>query len=106
MATRIVSWGSDEEVTALSPSLSMAPSIVSLDSILPEKLSTSQNTPRTDGPTAKHMSSQLTGSSVTRTSWTSSKYPFDATDNSFMRHHKYFFEDGNVAFLVRGLLHP
>ena len=101
MATRIVSWGGDEKVTALSPSLSKAPSIVSLDSILPEKLSTSQNSPRSDGPRAKHMTSQLTESSETRTSWTSSKYPFDTTDNSFTRHHKYFFEDGNIAFLVR-----
>jgi len=104
MATRIVSWGGNEHVTALSPSLSKAPSIVSVDSTLMEKLSNSQNTPRADQPRAKHISSRVIGQSGTRTSWTSSMCPWvDATDDSFIRHHKYFFDDGNVTFLVRGL---
>jgi len=29
----------------------------------------------------------------------------DATDDSFIRHHKYFFEDGNVTFLVENTLY-
>ena len=104
MATRIVSWGSNEHVTALSPSLSKAPSIVSVNSILSEKLSTSQNTLIADEPGAKHMSSQVIEPSRTRTSWTPNMCPWvHATDDSFIRHHKYFFEDGNVVFLVCGL---
>jgi hypothetical protein len=106
MATRIVSWGGNEPVTTLPPSLPRAPSmIVSVDSILPEKLMTSQNTPRADGPRVGRTSFQMTKpNETTRTSWTSSMCPWvDATDDSFIRHRKYCFEDGNVAFLVRGL---
>jgi hypothetical protein len=29
----------------------------------------------------------------------------DSTDDSFIRHHKYFFKDGNVTFLVDGTLY-
>ena len=103
MATpgRIVSSGGNEHVTAPSPK---APFIVTVDSILPEKLPTAQNTPPADGPRAKYMSSQVIEPSGTRASWTSSMCPWvGAADDSFVRHHKYFFEDGNVVFLVRGL---
>jgi len=35
-----------------------------------------------------------------------STYPGpDAADGSFVRHPKYFFKDGNVAFLVRVVRH-
>ena len=37
----------------------------------------------------------------TRRSTTTTIYPETSADDSFMRHNKYFFEDGNVTFLVR-----
>ena len=51
------------------------------------------------------MSSVLTEPSGNETASTSaSTYPRDdAADASFVRHHKYFFKDGNVTFLVSGI---
>ena len=51
------------------------------------------------------MSSVLTEPSGNETASTSaSTYPRDdAADASFVRHHKYFFKDGNVTFLVSGV---
>ncbi len=107
MATRIVSWG-DNEHTVL-PALSSTPSIVSVDSILPDKRETSsifQEAPRAPESWVKRMSSLIEPSgSEMSTSATGSTHPprADAADDSFIRHHKYFFKDGNITFLVRGV---
>src|SRR5260221_4774976 len=61
-----------------------------------------RNTPLADEPRANR-SSQVIEPSGTRTSWFSMCPWVDGTDNSFIQNHKYFFEDGNVAFLVCGL---
>jgi hypothetical protein len=104
MAPRIVSW-SDREI-CISPVLSSAASIVSFDSTLSDLFpSHSQMPPTTslglpsDQFGAKHAS--LPGVSE------EGRTPRGAhatLDDSFVRHDTYFFEDGNVTFLVRGPL--
>jgi hypothetical protein len=105
MATRIVSWRTDEHI--VSPNLSKTPSIVSVDPIItdkPESSPSAEGVPREAESRAagKHMASQVIEPSGTR-KWASiSMFPgADATDGSFIHHHKYFFNDGNVTFLVR-----
>ena len=90
----------------VSPALSSTPSIVSVDSMLLYKLETFsvvQGAPRDAESRVKRMS-YLIEPSGSETPTSASIYPrADAAgDDSFIRHHKYFFKDGNVAFLVRG----
>jgi hypothetical protein len=103
MASRIVSWGGNEPI--LSPNSSKTHSIVSADSILQDKHDTSppvQGVPHVTESRAMNAVLQVIESSGTKTSTSTSTYPgADAADGSFTRHPKYFFEDGNVAFLVR-----
>jgi hypothetical protein len=107
MATHMVSWGGNEHV--ISPVPSSTPSIVSVDSILSHELETSSIVQEaTGGPSpeslAKRMSSLFAEPSGDGTSTSASTYQrADAADDSFTRHHKYFFKDGNVTFLVRGV---
>ena len=108
MATRIVSWGDNEHM--LSSRHSKTPSVVSFDSIPsdnPEAPGIQGATPgRVAESLAKRMSSQAIGPSEARTSTSTSIYPgADAADRDdpFTRHNKYFFKDGNVTFLVRGI---
>jgi len=100
MARRIVSWVGNGQI--VSPDLSKTPSIVSVDSILQDTSPAVQGSPHAAQSPAMNMASQMIEPSRIRT-WTStSTYPWaDATDGSFVRHPKYFFKDGNVAFLVR-----
>ncbi|KAN0125696.1 hypothetical protein V8E52_000903 [Russula decolorans] len=52
------------------------------------------------------MSSLSTEPSGNETSTSASTYPSaDPAGDSFIRHHKYFFKDGNVTFLVDGTLY-
>jgi hypothetical protein len=77
MATHIVSWGGGEHV--ILPVPSSTPSIVSVDSVLSHERET-YSIVQEATPTVQN----------------------DHTaDDSFTRHHKYFFKDGNVTFLVR-----
>jgi hypothetical protein len=105
MANRIVSWGGNEPI--IPPNPSKTHSIVSADSILQDKHDTSPPV-QPEGASyvavswAMNMAPQVIGSSGTETSTSTSTYPgANATDGSFTRHPKYFFKDGNVAFLVR-----
>ena len=107
MAARIVSWGGGEKI--VSPSLSKTPSMISFDSQLsdnPETLAP----PAVEGAShaiesqAKHTSPQVIEPSGARACSSVSMYPgADEADGSFKRHHKYFFKDGNVTFLVRDI---
>ena len=92
MATRIVSWSSNEH--RISPSLLKTPSMVSFDSILSDNSETPslQGVPHVAESRVEYVTSQVIEPSETRT-YTS--------DGSFMQHQKYFFKDGNVTFLVR-----
>jgi len=108
MATRIVSWSGDEHI--ISPNLSKTPSVISVDSILSDKLEASlgdQGAPRMAKSHPTHTASQVIEPNGTRTSTSTTMYPgTDAAadhDGSFRRHNKYFFKDGNVTFLVRDI---
>jgi len=106
MATRIVSWSGKEHT--VSPSLSKTPSMVSFDSILSDNSETpslqcAPHAVESWPPRVKYVTSQVIETSGTRTCASASMYPGGgATDGSFVRHHRYFFKDGNVTFLVRG----
>jgi hypothetical protein len=102
----VVSWGGNEHV--ISPAPSSTPSIVSIDSVLSHGRDTSSTVQETTGPasesSAKRMSSLLAEPSGSEKSTSASTYQrADTADDSFARHHKYFFKDGNVTFLVRGV---
>jgi hypothetical protein len=107
MATHIqshtVTWGGNDHI--VSPDLSRSSSIVSIDSILPHKRTTAvqvTSVPASES-LAKRMSSLSVEPSGSETLISASTYArADSADDSFTRHHKYFFKDGNVTFLVRG----
>jgi hypothetical protein len=108
MATHIVSWGGNEHL--ISPVPSSTPSIVSVDSVLSHERETSSTVhwQEATGPApeslAERMSSLLAEPSGSETSTSASTHQrADTADDSFTRHHKYFFKDGNVTFLVRGV---
>ena len=102
MAHRVVSWSDNELCT--SPVLSSTASIVSFDSTFSDtegdmKMSlTASEAPclPSAGFEAKH-ARFLEEKGEPRGRRT-------MPDNSFVRHDRYFFKDGNVTFLVRGLL--
>jgi hypothetical protein len=108
MATQIVSWGGNERI--ISPVPSSTPSIICADSVLSHERETSSTVQEATGPgpapesLAKRMVSLLVGPSGGETSTSTRTYQrVDTADDSFTRHHKYFFKDGNVSFLVRGV---
>ena len=97
---RLVYWGGNDHT--VSSVLSSTPSIVSVDSVVSHERETSSTVQGATGPTstrdslARRMSSLLAKPSRSETSTS-------AGDDSFTRHHTYFFKDGNVTFLVRGV---
>ena len=109
MATRIVSWSGDDSEHIVSPNLSKTSSVVSVNSILSDKFETSLGAlgaPRMIEPQPTHTGSKVIEPNGTRTSTLTSTTLYQGTDaadhnGSFRRHHKYFFKDGNVTFLVR-----
>jgi hypothetical protein len=92
MATRIVSWSSNEHT--ISPSLSKTPSMVSFDSILSDNSETPsvEGVPHAAESRVKYVTSQVIEPSETG---------MYTSGGSFVRHQRYFFKDGNVTFLVR-----
>jgi hypothetical protein len=104
MAHRIVSW-SDNEL-CITPVLPSAASIVSFDSTFSDTESYGKMSPTASevpclpstGFEAKH--ANLPKFLEGRTPRGRHTMP----DDSFVRHDRYFFKDGNVTFLVRGLL--
>ena len=105
MATRIVSWGTKAKVAP--PMLSKTPSMISFKSINSDNLETRppvEGAPHAAKSQAKYMSSQVIDPSGSRAPSSVSVYPGSGTvEDSFIRHHKYFFRDGNVTFLVRDI---
>ena len=97
MATHVVSWGGNEHIVSSS-----TPSIVSMDSISSAVHEAAHSSRSPESWVTR--TNSLTKPNGSETS-TSSTYPgADATsDGSFIRHHKYFFKDGNLTFLVRGV---
>jgi hypothetical protein len=107
MATCIVSWGGDKHIA--SSNLSKTPSVTSFDSILSDKSDASpgdQDAPHVAAMAESqpmNLASQVMESNGTKTLTATTIYPETGAagyDGSFMRHNKYFFEDGNVTFLV------
>jgi len=105
MAAPIVTWGSKQKI--VSPSLSKTPSMISFDSLLsdnPELPLAVEGATHANESQAKHTSSQAIEPSGSRAGSSVSVYPgSEAAGASFIRHHKYFFKDGNVTFLVRSI---
>jgi len=81
--------------------------MVSFDSLLSDNLEISptiEGAPHATDSQAKHTSPQVIEPSGSRACSSVSVYPgADAAWGSFIRHHKYFFKDGNVTFLVRDI---
>ncbi|KAH9175017.1 hypothetical protein EDB89DRAFT_1848334 [Lactarius sanguifluus] len=101
MTPPIVSW-SDNEI-CISPVLSSSASIVSFDSTFSDTYLShiSPTAPEAPGlPTAK-FGAELPGFSKGKIPRGTHATP----DDSFIRHDAYFFEDGNVTFLVDGTMY-
>jgi len=100
MATHTVSWGGNSHV--ISPVSSSTSSIVPIDSILLHKRTTAVQGAPAPESSSRRMSSLSVEPSGSETLTSASTYlRADSADDSFIRHHKYFFKDGNVTFLVR-----
>jgi hypothetical protein len=103
MTPHIVTSVGDEH--AVSPATSSTPSFVSARSVLSDTAERSpgiQETFLAAESQAKSMDSlviELSGSTKPQVSTTNPE-----GNASFIRHHKYFFPDGNITFLVRSTL--
>ena len=99
----MVSWGTKAKVAP--PRLSKTPSMISFKSLNSDNLETRppiEGAPHATKSQAKYTSSQVIEPSESGTSSSVSVYPGDNTaEDSFIRHRKYFFKDGNITFLVR-----
>ena len=93
----------------MSPVPSSTPSIVSVDSVLSHECETSSTVQEAAGPARDSLARRILSllaepnGNETSTSASTSQKRADTVDGSFTRHHKYFFKDGNVTFLVRGV---
>jgi len=93
--TGITTWSLAGSDHVISPAGSSAPSIVSVDSILSDTHKKSHGTLQTAESPIRSQAIESLGNS--------GKYP--GVDDSFVRHPKYFFADGNITFLVEGTLY-
>jgi len=78
--------------------------MVSFDSLLADNSEAPQavqGAPYVTKYRVEHTSSQVIEPSGSRACSSVSVYPgADAAEGPFIRHHKYFFKDGNITFLV------
>ena len=108
MAPRIVSW-SDQNIH-ISPVLSSAASIVSFDSTFSvsdtysSHLEISPTTSEAPGLPSDQVGSKHASIPLFSEEGRTPRGGHATLDDSFVRHDAYFFKDGNVTFLVRGLL--
>jgi hypothetical protein len=100
-APRIVSW-SDNEL-CISPVLSSAASIVSFDSTFSDAYM-SPTTAEAPVPHSADLAARHTCFPGFSDGGKTARGGHTTPDDSFARHGAYFFKDGNVTFLVRGLL--
>jgi hypothetical protein len=102
MAPHIVTSGGDGNI--VSPVLSSTPSFVSARSMLsdlPERSPGLRETFRVAESQIQGVGSliiELHGGSIPSST-------YRGANTSFIRHHKYFFPDGNITFLVRRFYH-
>jgi len=82
--------------------------MVSFDSLLADNSEAPpavQGAPHATNSQVKNTSYQVIEPSGSRARPSVSMYPeADTAEGPFIRHHKYFFKDGNVTFLVRDIL--
>ncbi|KAH8996894.1 hypothetical protein EDB92DRAFT_1842645 [Lactarius akahatsu] len=93
MAPHIVTWGLDKDKRSISPVPSTVGSIVSIESMTSDPSIISHSVPEV---------------SRRSTDFMRYKVPPDvhlAVDSPFVRHEKYFFQDGNITFLIDGTLY-
>ncbi len=105
MAPRIVSWRDNN--ICISPVLSSAASIVSFDSTFSDTYPSHSQMSPTASEAPWLPSAEFGAKDTGLPGCSEGKIPRDGhatPDDSFIRHDVYFFKDGNVTFLVRGLL--
>ena len=88
MSRRIVSWINSEP--RVPPAMSSGGSVVSINSIVSDMMTTEPTGVQPAERGAKF------------TNWPGSANP--SSGESFVQHDTYFFKDGNITFLVRGVL--
>ncbi|KAF8270188.1 hypothetical protein EI94DRAFT_1681019 [Lactarius quietus] len=109
MADRIVSW-SDNKL-GLSPVMSSTASIVSFDSTFSDTQSYREMSPTASSsevPWVPSASAEFDSKHANLLKFPEEGTPRDAhatPDESFVRHDSYFFNDGNVTFLIDGTLY-
>jgi len=89
----IVAWGSAEYKRSISPVPSTVGSIVSIESIA------------SDTSILAHSISEVSRRSMESMSRKVAPSVHLPVDSPFIRHEKYFFQDGNITFLVDGTLY-
>jgi hypothetical protein len=100
MAPHVVSFGGTEHY--ISPVRSRSASIVTVDSILSDTHEISLSVP--EAPRAAESRARAKGTMSYLMIEPGGKIPGGScpvADDSFLRHEKYFFKDGNITFLVR-----
>ncbi len=106
MAPPIVSW-SDNEIS-ITPVLSSTASIVSFDSTFSDTYPSHSQMPPTASEARGLHSADIGAKHTSPPGFSEAgktlRGGHATPDDSFKRHDAYFFKDGNVTFLVRGLL--
>ena len=104
MAHRVVSWSDNELCT--SPVLSSATSIVSFDSTFSDTESDWKMSPTASEAHLPSASFEAKHTNLPKflEEESTPRGRHTTPDKSFVRHDRYFFKDGNVTFLVCGLL--
>jgi len=102
MAPHITTWGDNEDIISPVGSESSTPSIISVESILLDAPEISLDINENPRPTESRIKCQCIGPQATKLPENRSSVSMNSgADDSFIRHPKYFFMDGNVTFLVR-----
>ena len=103
MAPHIVTSGGDGHTT--SPVLSSTPSFVSARSILSDLPERSPGVQDTFHVAESHQIQGVRSLVIELSGGRKPTSTYGEGSTSFIRHHKYFFPDGNTTFLVRRLYH-
>ncbi|KAI9441607.1 hypothetical protein H4582DRAFT_1875018 [Lactarius indigo] len=93
MAPYIVAWGLDKDKRPVSPVPSTVGSIVSIESITSDPSIISHSVPEVSRRSTDFMRHKVPPGVHL------------AVDSPFVRHEKYFFQDGNITFLIDGTLY-
>ena len=100
MAPHVVSLGGTEHY--ISPVLSRSVSIVSVDPILSDTHEISLSVPEAPHPAESWAKGAMSYLMIEPSGGKTPGGSYPGADDLFLRHDKYFFNDGNITFLVRG----